>query len=916
SPIALELRAGVHTGPAVVTIPPQGQEPVTLGSTLDLAMELQSLAEPGCVILSPATCSLIAKSFALAALPAVRVPGLTEPITPHRVLEPRGPPEDGPEDRPPLVGRGREMDLLLSRWNLAREGNGQMILIGGEAGIGKSRLVLGLRERLDPSTAQWASCFGTPYTQSSPLQPVVGWLRQVLLRGDGDSPLDRLASALRDVSLADAVPLLAPLLDLPLDDRYPALQLTPESRREKTLDALASLVVQTAERQPLVLLIEDLQWLDPTTRAWLDRLIDQVASAPLLLLLTLRLHTLEVLWGPRAHLTQITLNPLNDTEAEQVVERVAGERPLAAAVRRQIVARTDGVPLFLEELTKAVLESPASVERQELPATLRDSLAERLDRLGTAKEIAQVAAVIGRVFSLELLAAVCGRDEAALQGEIRRLVKAELVYRKGFGGEARYLFKHALVQDAAYESLLKRERQQIHQQIADALATRFGETAETAPEILAHHYTEAGLSEPAIDFWVRAGELASSRSASLEAISHLDRALALLQGLAEGPERDRRELKIQNLRAAAIITGRGYADPEVDHAYCRAEVLAKRLEEAEEHFWAVLGRHICHVTCGDLTQGLGLAERLLQIAEGERRPGLLSIAWFSLGVYHFWQSDYTQALAELERAAELAPSDDDSYRLRKRADLRVLCRCYAAMTLWHLGQLDRARQRQEQAIALARQLGAPFTLLFADTFGASLAYNLGDAETVRRLAREVYDLALELGFYYFSWQAPLWLAWSDLVAPVDGAAAIELPDFDSLQRVIVENAGATMAYYSCLHAEILVLRERPGDAWRALDEGLRVAQARGVSFWVEEIHRVQGEILLSPKTPDVIGEGDRSAAAERRFQTALELARRHGSRSLALRAARSLGRLWRRQGRTQAARELVAQAEQGFATDS
>jgi DNA-binding winged helix-turn-helix (wHTH) protein/tetratricopeptide (TPR) repeat protein len=910
--IVLGLRVGVHTGPAVVSVPLQDQEPMTLGSTLDLAMALQALAEPGCVIVSPATCSLIDKGFALEALPAVQVPGIAAPLIPCRVLEPIELPENRSGGLPPLVGREGEMELLLSRWTLAREGNGQVILISGEAGIGKSRLVLGLRERLEEGTAQWGACFGSPYTQSSPLQPVVGLLRQVLLRGEGASPLDRLASALQDVGLADAVPLFAPLLDLPLDDRHPAPPLTPERRREKTLDALASLVVEMAERQPLVLLIEDLHWLDPTTLAWLDRLIDQVASTPLLLLLTLRLHTLEALWGPRGHLTQITLTPLNDSEAEQVVERVAGERSLPAAVRRQIVARTDGVPLFLEELTKAVLESHASGERQELPATLRDSLAERLDRLGTAKEIAQIAAVIGRVFSFELLAAVCSCDEGTLQQELRRLVQAELVYRKGFGGQARYLFKHSLVQDAAYESLLKRERQQIHRQIAETLATRFGETAATAPEILAHHYTEAGLTGPAIDFWVRAGELASRRSASLEAVSHLDRALQLLQDLAEGPERDRRELRIQTFRAPAIVTARGYADPEIEQAYFRAEVLAERLAEAEERFWAVLGLHIYYVSSGKLTQGLDLAERLLRIAESEQRPGPLAIAWFSLGVYHFWQSDYPQAISELERAYELAPPDDDSYRVRKGADMRVLALSYASICLWHLGQLDRARQRREEALALARGLGFPFTLAFASIFGAGLAYYLRDPETVRRIAREVYDLAVKLGFSYWSWQAPLLLTWSELVAPVGGLPAVELGDFASVQRTLAENAGTSMAYYFCLHAEILCLRERPGDAWRTLDEALRLSQARGVSFWVEEIYRLQGEILLHAKSPEGIGEEGGPAEAERRFQTALELARRNGSRSLALRAALSLGRLWKSQGRAQAAHELVAQTYQGF----
>ncbi|HEX4962021.1 MAG TPA: AAA family ATPase [Thermoanaerobaculia bacterium] len=910
-PAFLALKAGVHTGSAVVAVPPQGQEP-TLGSTLDLAMALQSLAEPGQVIVSPATSSLIEKNFMLAALPTIQVPGLGTPLIPRQVLEPMDSPEVSSAGLLPLVGREQELELLLSRWHLAREGNGQVILISGEVGIGKSRLVLGLRERLEHGTVQWWSCSGSPYTQSSPLQPVVGLLRRILLRPEGAPPLDQLASALQEVGLAEAVPLFAPLLDLPLDDRYPAPPLSPERQREKTLEALAAWVVETAERQPLVLLIEDLHWLDPTTLTWLNRLMDQMASAPLLLLLTPRPNTLEAFWEPHAHLSQITLTPLNDTESERLIDRVAGEHSLPAAVRRQIVARTDGVPLFLEELTKAVLESHESGERQELPATLRDSLAARLDRLGTAKEIAQVAAVIGRVFSFELLAAVCSCDEPALQQELRRLVQAELVYRKGFGAQARYLFKHALVQDAAYESLLKRERQRIHRQIAEALASRSAETAETTPEILAHHYTEAGLAEPAIDLWVRAGDLASRRFASSEAISHLDRALRLVQSLAEGPGRDRRELRIQNARAATVITGRGYLAPEVEQIYARAEVLAERLGDAEERFWATLGPYNYQVLFGHLARGLELAERLLRIAESEQHPGLVAIAWFQLGIYHFYVTDYTKAVAELERAYELAPPDDDTYRLRTGADLRVGALSFAAHALGNLGQLDRAWHRSDQAIAIARQLRSPFTLATACFHRAALAQGLHDVETGRQAAREVYELAVELGLSFWIWRSHFLLAWFERYAPVGGAPAIELGDFANSQQVIAQNAGTSMAFYFSLHAEILISQGRLRDAWRALDEGLHLAQSRGLSIWTEELYRLQGEALLNAKSPEELGEKGGPAEAERRFQAALEQARRNGSRLLELRAALSLARLWKSQGRTQDARELVAQARQGF----
>lgn len=909
--VFLSLRVGVHTGMAVVTVPPQPREPMTLGSTFDLALQLQSLAAPGHVVVSPDTCCLIERSFALEALPSVQLPGTAVPLTPCRALEPLEASEDVLADLPPMVGREREMDQLLSRWDLVREGNGQVVVISGEAGIGKSRLVHAFRERLGKDEVTWWTCSASPYSQSSPLHPVSGLMRQILLRGDGTSPLDRLESSLRDLSLADAAPLLAPLLDIPSDERLPALNLSPERQREKTLEALADWVVETAERQPLVLIVEDLHWLDPTTRAWLDLLIDQAAGAPLLLLLTVRLHTMEALWGPRAHLAQLTLNPLSDSEAERLIGRVAGERPLPAEVRRRIVARTDGVPLFLEELTKDVLESHGSSEREELPATLRDSLAERLDRLGSAKEIAQIAAVIGRVFTFELLAAVCASVEAVLLRELRRLVQAELVYRQGFGGKAKYLFKHALIQDAAYESLLKRERRQIHRRIAETMAARFPETLETTPEILAHHYTEAGLTGPAIDGWMRAAKLASRRSADLEVLDHLDRALRLLQDLPEGSGRDRGELRIQNARAAAMITSKGYTGPEVERTCARAEVLAERLGEAEERFWAVLGLNSYNLAFGNLPQARHHAERLLRIAESERRPDFLSIAWLCLGVYYSWNGDFDQALSAMERACELAPPDDHSHRIHNGTDLRVVAHSLSALVLWNTGRPDLAWQRGEQAVARARQLGFPFTFAFAAIHVASLAQHLHDAETTQSLSREVHDLSTELGFPQFTWLSPFLLSWSALYTSPSGHPEAELGDLASSKPVLAKPAGCAMAYYFCLHAEVLTARGCHWEAWRTLDEGLRLSLERGVSIWVEEIYRLQGELLLKIKSgePALL---DREAEAERLFQASLDFARCKKSKTLGLRTALSLAKLWQRQGRTREARDLVAEASQGF----
>jgi len=902
------FRVGVHTGPAVVTTSPESPEPVILGAALDVTIELQALAEPGSVVVSPATGALIQKSFSLAPLPPVVSPGLATPWRPLRVLGLLLSPEDGAADFLPFVGRGRELELLLGLWSRVCEGMGQGALISGEAGIGKSRLVLALRDRLG-GDVKWLSCSGSPYNQGSPLRPVVDLLRQAVAAQTGASPLDRLENLLRDPALTEALPFFAALLDLKLDERHPPLNLPPERQRERTLEALSAWLLDMAERQPLVLLVEDLHWLDPTTLDWLGRLIDQASSAPLFLVLTLRLHVAAVLWGPRANLTQVTLNPLSDSEAKSLIDHVVGRSSLPATVRQQIAARTDGVPLFIEELTKAMLESSGSGEQQELPATLRDSLTARLDRLGAAKEIAQLASAIGRGFSFELLAAVSGQDEATLHRELKQLIQAELIYRKGFGAQTRYLFKHALVQDAAYDSLLKRERQQIHRRIAEALVARFPESGETRPELLAHHYTEAGLTEPAIVAWQRAGVLAASRSANVEAISHFTQALRQLEDLEAGPERDRRELEIQIALAAATITGRGHLDPAVEQAYARAESLAERLEQTEERFWAVLGLHIHYLTFGRLAQALLLAERLTHIAETSGSPTLLSIGFFCLGSYHYFQADFATALPGLEKAFEIAPPDDASYRMRTGLDLRVLALSFASLSLWHLGYPERAWRRGEQAIALAGELGHPFTLAFARGLsGAVLAHYLRDAEAVRREAQGSYDLAVELGFPVCIWQATLLLAWVRAYAPADAPPQAEPGAYESIES-IQQIAGGAADYFFCLHAETLLLQGRAEEALRALEECLPLVQAKGRMAWSGELCRLQGEILRTGRKGE---DGGGLAAPERAFQSALELARSCGSRALELRAALSLGMSWRATGKEKEGHDLVAGVYGGF----
>jgi class 3 adenylate cyclase len=591
----LQVRIGIHTGLVVVGEigDTSRREQLALGETPNIAARLQALAAPDTVVISAATQRLVEGFFTCEALGSPTLKGLAQPLAVYRVLG-----ESGTQSRfelavtsglTPLVGREHEVGLLVERWERARQGEGQVVLLSGEPGIGKSRLVQVLKERAAQEGATRIEFRCSPFYQHTAWYPVIEHLQRLLQFQRDDLPqtkLEKLAKALTQYRFprADTVPLLAPLLSLPHPDGLPPLNLRPQRQKQKTQEALMAWLVEEAERQPVYSPWEDLHWADPSTLELLQLLMEQVPTVRLYLLLTSR-PEFPPPWGPRSHLSQLTLSRLGRSQVKEMVEKVTGGKALPAQVVQQVVAKTDGVPLFVEELTKMVLESGLVREadgRYELtgplpplaiPATLQDSLMARLDRLAPVREVAQVAAVLGREFSYELLQSVSPLDEASLQQALAKLVEAEVLYQRGLPPQARYVFKHALIQDAAYHSLLKSKRQQYHQQIAQVLEERFAETTEAQPELLAHHYTEAGLIEQAIPYWQQAGQRAVARSANIEAVAHLTKGLALLKTLPGTPERIAQELTLQLAVGTPLMVIKGWAAPEVGHVYARARAV-------------------------------------------------------------------------------------------------------------------------------------------------------------------------------------------------------------------------------------------------------------------------------------------------------------------------------------------------------
>ena len=579
--VRVAVRVGLHTGLVVIGEMGGGnrQEQLAMGDTPNIAARLQGLAAPNTVVLSAVTARLVHEAFALEERGLHHFKGVAEPMAVFRVLGPQESPGDeeeaGPARVPFLVGRDEEVGLLLRRWEQSKEGLGQVVLLSGEAGIGKSALVQTLREHVGREGCARLTFRCSPYHTNSALYPVIAHLQRLLRWERDEAPEARLAKLERllDASrqpLAEVVPLLAALLAVPLPEgSYAALTLTPQQQRQQTLDALVAWLLAEAERQPVLAVYEDLHWADPSTLELLGALLEQAPTVPMLTVLTFR-PVFVPPWPSRSHLTPITLNRLERPQVEALITHLAGGKALPAEVVAHIVAKTDGVPLFVEELTKMLLESDLLQEDTQhyvltgpltavtIPATLQDSLMARLDRLGAARDVAQLGAVVGREFAYDVLQALAPLDEATLQARLAQLVEAELLYQRGRPPRARYVFKHALIQDAAYASLLKSTRQQVHQQIAQVFEAQFPALVETQPELVAQHYTAAGCAEQAVVYWQRAGQQASDRSAHLEAISHLTTGIELLKTLPETPERTQQALTLHIALGAALQMAKGH----------------------------------------------------------------------------------------------------------------------------------------------------------------------------------------------------------------------------------------------------------------------------------------------------------------------------------------------------------------------
>jgi class 3 adenylate cyclase/predicted ATPase len=923
----LQTRVGIATGLVVVgDLIGSGasQEQAIVGETPNLTARLQGVAEPNAVVISESTRKLVGNLFELQDLGGQDLKGIAGPVRAWAALRPAS-----VESRfdalhatglTELVGREEELELLLRRWSKAKSGEGQVVLLSGEPGIGKSRLTAALLERLADEPHTRLRYFCSPQHTDSALYPIISQMERAAGFAHNDTAqakLDKL-DVLLEQSLTpnQNAALLAEMLSLPNDGRYPTLELPPQLRRQKTLEALAAQLEALSQSKPVLMIFEDVHWVDPTSLELLGRTVDRLKRLRVLLIVTYR-PEFDAPWIGRPHVTALNLNRLGEREIAAIVDRLTGNAPLPESIRQDIIERTDGIPLFVEEMTRAVLEAESEIEARKtasavpystlaVPASLHASLMARLDRLGPAKEIAQIGAAIGREFSHTLLAAVARKADAEAASALDRIVAAGLLFRQGVPPHATYLFKHALVQDAAYGTLLREPRRALHARISEILETQFIEIAETQPELLARHCTEAGLTEKAAHYWGKAGLRSLERSALVEAAEHLKRGLAQIALLPSNRARRHEEIKLQVALISPLIHIKGYAAPEAKAAVQQANLLIEQAEAVGEPlddplllFSVLYGSWVAQAIAfvdGNLV--CDLAAQCLALAERRGTTAPLMIGHRLMGTSLLYAGNFAEARTHLDSAIALYdPGEHRVLAARFGHDIRSASLCFRSWTQWLLGYPDAALDDADRSLNDAREIGQAATIMFSLTVVTVTRIFCGKYSTARALADELVALADEKGAVFWNAMGVL-NAGSVCAFRGEVAEAVRtIPTGLNASR----STGARYLFPLFLSNLALAYAElgRSDDALRCIGDAIATVEATKERWFDAEASRVAGEIVLKSPKVDV-------AKAEGYFERALSVARQQQAKSWELRTAMSVARLWRSHGKVQQARELLA----------
>jgi predicted ATPase/class 3 adenylate cyclase len=915
----LAVRIGIATGLVVVgDLSGEGAlwDHAVVGDSPNLAARLQALAAPGKIVIAGSTRRLLGELFRLRDLGKHEVKGIAEPVAAWSV--------EGvlaSESRfeaahvaglTELIDRKDEINFLLDRQRRAWKGEGQIVLISGDPGIGKSRMMAALAERIAGKRHTRLLFQCSMYHSNSVLHPVIAQMERAAGFKADDTPEQRLdkleaivAAGLSRVQ--EGAALFATLLSLPFGERYPPLALSPTQQRRRTLAALLDLFEALARQQPILLLFEDAHWADATSLELLNLMVERVRQLPVLALLTFR-PDFEPPWVGLPNVSNLALGRLPRRYVESMITQVAAGRVLPVEVMKQFVAKTDGNPLFIEELTKAVLEAgiliedggsyrPGPLPPLAIPATLQDSLMARLDRLGPAKEIAQIGSAIGREFSYSLMGALVGRDDAALKHALAQLEQAELVFRRGDPPEAVYSFKHALVQDVAYDSLLKSRRQQLHGEIARALERRFPNVVESEPEIVARHFTGAGFADPAIDYWLKAGNLALSRSANAEAVKHLRQGIDLIQTQAHSPKRVRQELDFYLALGPAMAATEGDAAPETLRVFSHARELLGNTGTPSEQMTVFWGAYLAHSERAEHGSALEVAQQFLALADHHEHSGMSALANRFMGQTLNYMGAFVDARHQLERTLALCAAHQGTIATYRRfgTDDEVMALSFLASTLLLLGYPEQSAAAMQQAVSRARAMGRAFTTALALGHVAFLGVMGWDPQSAAAYAEEAIAHSVEHELAGPEHRARFYLG-ALLAQGGDPQHGIEL--MGSAIAAAESNVARKrlrplhLGHVASAHTQL----GRPEVGLDLLDEAIQTAESTNERFFEAELFRLKGTALLT------LG---RRGEAEACMLRALTIARRQQARWWELRAATSLAQLWHAEGKRAEAYSLL-----------
>jgi class 3 adenylate cyclase len=931
----LQVRIAVHTGLVVV-----GQlggetnpDPMAIsGETPNIAARLQSIAEPGQVVVSAATYRLIEGFFRCRSLGTPALKGVGTPIEAFEVVEPTGIytrfEHALTSGLTPFIGREEEVEELLDCWREAREGRGQIVMLSGEAGIGKSRLVQELIRRSAGESVWQLRCRCSPYYQDSALYPAIEFLQKMLGFSGGDNAQDKVAKleqalAVFDLNLPETVPLFAALLSLPGNARYPAPPMTPQRQKQKTFVAIVEWLMRCAERGPTRLVVEDLHWADPFTLELVEFLIERVPAASFLLILVFRPEFVPP-WRSRLRTTNITVGHLSSTATDLMIHSVAGGKSLPAELTREIIAKTEGVPLFIEELTRMLLESNLMEEQIDryvltsalrplaIPSTLHDSLMARLDQLGTAKEVAQLAAIIGREFSYDLLRALSPLEETRLTGALNRLVDAELITQRAVAPQTSYRFRHALIHDAAYESLLRSERKEIHQLAGRAIESMYGGQLEDHLGELAHHYSRADNVSEGVKYLGLAARREIAKSAYESALQQLTTARELISRLAPGTERDRIELDLLIDYGVTLLVLKGFYVPELGEVYQRAAILCKQLGEHHRLMPVLYGLASFHLCRAELKLARRHIEEMRSVPAQSNDAITILSAWL-MGNAQFFMGGLADAHHQFEEA--IAIYDRSTHRnlaVQSGQDPCVSALVYDAMALLIMGFADQAEHRLAAAISLARELDHPFTLTVCLLTAANYLCIRRDFKRLPEVVAETSALARENGFAFYEESIKAFevigLAFEGRIDEFRVKSRFSKRFSELRYELALTWAQSTLA-------EALASLGLVTVASSLLSDAIAKMNRNDERFVESEIQRIRGVLTLrqlvgcSPSSEETIKA---HAQAEQAFRDAHTIASRRGAKLFALRASASLATLLTDTPRRQEGQELLNQCLSSF----